>query len=90
MGARTTVDGIMLVGQALLEARELFNGNKQAFGKRREERLPWMDRLQATRFMQVSESYGGKAMQRNVASELSVTVLYAYDLGKCSALAGRM
>jgi len=62
-GGKLTVEGVMIAGQALAEARAHFEDNI-SFGQWRQARLPWLSRKYALRWRQIYEEYG--ALGQNV------------------------
>jgi len=77
-GVKITVEGILEIGKALSAAREVLTAN-QDFGRWCQARLPWLDRFQVLRFMQVYDKFGrGDSLQQIVATDkLSISILYA-------------
>lgn len=73
-GASITVEGIFEIGRALLAARECLGRNNQAFGRWREQRLPWLERHAAARFMQVAERFSVGTLCSN--GNILPTILY--------------
>lgn len=76
-GVRTTVEGILIAGEALAQARQHFGNDNNAFGAWREQRLPWLKRDTALNFMQVWQRFGAGLRNNSATPDLPVSVLYA-------------
>lgn len=81
MGARTTIQGILIAGQALAEARLIHGENDKAYGQWRKRRLPWLSDDTAKRFLAVWKQYGERLLAHNAPvdflANFAPTVLYA-------------
>ena len=71
-GAKTSMAGILMAGQALVKAREALPADRD-FGQWRESRLPWLSRVMASHWMNVHRRFGDTPVLNN----LTPTVAYA-------------
>ena len=71
-GAKTSMAGILMAGQALVKAREALPADRD-FGQWREARLPWLSRVMASHWMNVYRRFGDTPVLNN----LTPTVAYA-------------
>jgi hypothetical protein len=71
-----TIDSIFRVGHALNEVRTEFGKNDKAFGQWRQQRLPWLSRANALRFMQVDRRLRDKLLHHGDAVDIRQKALY--------------
>ena len=72
-GMRATIEGVLMAGRALAEARQVLVGDRE-FGRWREQRLPWLTVDTARNFRRVWNRFGSAAVQPPPG--LCLTVLY--------------
>ena len=76
-GVRTTVEGILIAGEALAQARAQFGENDKGFGRWRQGRLPWLNEQTARNFMNVWRRFGSLPQNGFGVEALPAKVLYA-------------
>lgn len=73
-GAHLTIQGIMLAGQALAEARQVLVGDRE-FGQWREQRLPWLSADTARNYRNCWDRFGS-GCHGIIPQDIVPTVLY--------------
>ena len=73
-GARTTIEGIMIAGEALAEAKELCGNDNNKFGAWRESRLPWLKPGTALNFRRVWDRFHNNC--GTILEHVAPTALY--------------